>query len=48
MLAGTTGIDMVLFVVAVDDGVMPQSREHLDIVRLLNIRERRLCPLQGR
>ncbi|MBE9531808.1 MAG: selenocysteine-specific translation elongation factor [Proteobacteria bacterium] len=37
MLAGTTGIDMVLFVVAADDGVMPQSREHLDIVRLLNV-----------
>ncbi len=37
MLAGTTGIDLVLFVVAADDGVMPQSREHLDIVRLLNI-----------
>ena len=37
MLAGTTGIDLVLFVVAADDGVMPQTREHLDIVRLLGI-----------
>lgn len=37
MLAGTTGIDMVLFVVAADDGVMPQTREHLDIVNLLGV-----------
>ncbi len=37
MLAGTTGMDLVLFVVAADDGVMPQTREHLDIVRLLGI-----------
>ena len=39
MLAGTTGIDFVLFAVAADDGVMPQTREHLDIVRLLGVRE---------
>lgn len=37
MLAGTTGIDLVLFVVAADDGVMPQTREHFDIVRLLGV-----------
>ncbi|MEE9542763.1 MAG: selenocysteine-specific translation elongation factor [Thermodesulfobacteriota bacterium] len=37
MLAGTTGIACVLFVVAADDGVMPQTREHLDIVRLLGV-----------
>jgi len=37
MLAGTTGIDLVLFAVAADDGVMPQTREHLDIVRLLGV-----------
>ncbi|MFQ5736530.1 MAG: GTP-binding protein, partial [Thermodesulfobacteriota bacterium] len=37
MLAGTTGMEMVLFVVAADDGVMPQTREHLDIVCLLGI-----------
>src|SRR3989338_9173234 len=37
MLAGATGIDMVLFVVAADDGVMPQTREHLDIMHLLGI-----------
>ena len=38
MLAGIGGIDMVLLVVAADEGVMPQTQEHLDIVRLLNIR----------
>jgi selenocysteine-specific elongation factor len=37
MLAGATGIDAVLFVVAADEGLMPQSREHFDIVRLLGI-----------
>lgn len=37
MLAGATGIDLVLFVVAADDGIMPQTREHLDIMRLLGI-----------
>jgi selenocysteine-specific elongation factor len=35
MLAGAHGIDLVLFTVAADDGVMPQSEEHLDIVHLL-------------
>ncbi len=39
MLAGTTSIDFVLFVVAADDGIMPQTREHLDIVRLLGIKK---------
>lgn len=38
MLAGATGIDMVLLVVAADEGAMPQTREHLDIIRLLGIR----------
>ena len=38
MLAGATGIDFVLLVVAADDGVMPQTREHLAIVDLLGIR----------
>jgi selenocysteine-specific elongation factor len=37
MLAGATGIDFVLFVIAADDGVMPQTREHLAIVDLLGI-----------
>lgn len=38
MLAGASGIDCMLLVVAVDDGVMPQTREHLAIVELLGIR----------
>ncbi|HHT20012.1 MAG TPA: selenocysteine-specific translation elongation factor [Tissierellia bacterium] len=38
MLSGITGIDLVLFVVAADEGVMPQTREHFDIVRLLDIK----------
>ena len=37
MLAGATGIDFVLLVVAADDGVMPQTLEHLAIVDLLGI-----------
>ncbi len=37
MLAGAHGIDLVLFTVAADDGVMPQSEEHLDILHLLGI-----------
>ncbi len=38
MLAGATGIDFVLLVVAADDGVMPQTLEHLAIVDMLGIR----------
>jgi selenocysteine-specific elongation factor len=37
MLAGVAGIDFVLLVVAADDGVMPQSREHAAIVELLGV-----------
>ena len=37
MLAGATGIDLVLLVIAADDAVMPQTREHLAIVDLLGI-----------
>lgn len=37
MLAGASGIDLVLLVIAADDGVMPQTREHLSIVELLGI-----------
>ncbi len=39
MLAGATGIGMALLVVAADDGVMPQTCEHLQILQLLNIRQ---------
>jgi selenocysteine-specific elongation factor len=38
MLAGAGGIDMLLMVIAADEGVMPQTREHLAICRLLRIR----------
>ncbi len=38
MLAGAGGIDIVLFVIAADEGVMPQSREHLAICNLLGIK----------
>ena len=37
MLAGATGIDFVLLVVAADDGPMPQTREHLEIIDLLGL-----------
>ncbi len=37
MVAGATGIDIFLLVVAADDGVMPQTREHLRIIELLEI-----------
>ena len=37
MLAGATGIDFVLLVVAADDGPMPQTREHLELVGLLGL-----------
>lgn len=35
MIAGATGIDAALLVIAVDDGIMPQTREHLAVLRLL-------------
>ena len=38
MLAGATGVDLALLVVAADDAVMPQTREHLEILRLLDLR----------
>lgn len=37
MLAGAQGVDLVVLVIAADDGVMPQTREHLAIVQLLGI-----------
>jgi selenocysteine-specific elongation factor len=39
MVAGATGIDGVIFVVAADDGIMPQTREHLDILTLLGVKD---------
>src|SRR5207253_1988371 len=38
MLAGATGIDLAVLVVAADDSVMPQTREHLEILKLLGLR----------
>ncbi len=38
MVAGATGLDLVMLVVAADDGVMPQTREHLEIIDLLGVR----------
>jgi len=37
MVAGATGIDLALLVVAADDGVMPQTEEHFDILQLLGV-----------
>ena len=39
MIAGVNGIDLGMLVVAADDGVMPQTREHLDVLHLLGIRD---------
>jgi len=38
MLAGVGGVDLVMLIIAADEGIMPQTREHFDICRLLNIR----------
>ncbi len=38
MLAGAAGIDVVLFVVAADESIKPQTREHFDICRMLGVR----------
>ena len=38
MLAGIGGIDLVLLVVALDEGVMPQTVEHFEIIKMLNIK----------
>ncbi|MFZ5352922.1 MAG: selenocysteine-specific translation elongation factor [Bacillota bacterium] len=38
MLAGAGGLDMVILVIAADEGVMPQTKEHLNILRLLRIK----------
>jgi len=39
MLAGAGGIDLVLLVIAADDGIMPQTREHMGIMQLLNAKD---------
>jgi selenocysteine-specific elongation factor len=39
MLAGITGVDLALLVVAADDGIMPQTQEHLEILDLLEVTE---------
>lgn len=38
MLAGVSGIDLVLLVISADEGVMPQTQEHLDILNLLEVK----------
>jgi len=38
MVAGVSTVDIALLTIAADDGIMPQTREHLDILRLLNVR----------
>jgi selenocysteine-specific elongation factor len=38
MVAGAQGVDVVIFVVAADDGIMPQTREHLHILTLMGLR----------
>jgi selenocysteine-specific elongation factor len=39
MLAGAFGIDIVLLTIAADEGIMPQTREHLDIIELLGVKK---------
>jgi selenocysteine-specific elongation factor len=39
MLAGATGIDVALLIIAADEGIMPQTEEHLAIVELLGVRQ---------
>lgn len=38
MTAGVTGIDIILFVIACDDGIKPQTLEHADIIKILGVR----------
>ncbi|KAB0668837.1 selenocysteine-specific translation elongation factor [Oryzomonas sagensis] len=38
MVAGVGGMDVVMLVIAADEGIMPQTREHLDILRLLGVK----------
>ncbi|HJV47029.1 MAG TPA: selenocysteine-specific translation elongation factor [Bacillota bacterium] len=39
MIAGAAGIDVVILVIAADEGIMPQTREHFDIIRFLGIKQ---------
>jgi selenocysteine-specific elongation factor len=39
MVAGATGVDMVALIIAADEGIMPQTREHLDICQLLRVKK---------
>jgi selenocysteine-specific elongation factor len=39
MVAGATGIDLVVLIIAADEGIMPQTREHLDICKLLRVKK---------
>ncbi|MGL4655392.1 MAG: GTP-binding protein, partial [Sarcina sp.] len=39
MVAGVSSIDIVMLVIASDEGIMPQTREHMDILNLLNIKK---------
>ncbi|MCH5138112.1 selenocysteine-specific translation elongation factor [Clostridiaceae bacterium UIB06] len=39
MLAGVSGVDIVLLVIAADEGIMPQTREHFEILQLLNVKK---------
>ncbi len=39
MVAGVTGMDLVAFIIAADEGIMPQTREHFEICRLLGVKE---------
>ena len=38
MMSGSSGIDLAALVIAADDGIMPQTKEHFDILQLLNIK----------
>lgn len=43
MLAGAGGIDLVLLVISAEEGIMPQTREHIDILQLLGIKSGIVC-----
>jgi selenocysteine-specific elongation factor len=43
MLAGVSGVDLVLLIVAADESIMPQTKEHIDILRYLDIDDGIIC-----